>query len=735
MSDALTHRFHHVFTLWIRRFGIALRFSDLVFAPLMDIVRRPAIAHVFFVSGLLKLSNWDSALYLAEHEYPVSWMNPVLAAYLGVTIEIAGSVLLSLGLLTRFAAFSLLALTVVIQYAYRAVNVQVFWIIMLGYWCVMGAGLKSVDYLLRGLKDSALPLARSISALFAWLTRELGGYYLLFMRLWIAGVLYVAGHTALESVGLSGWLGVLAYQPQHSMLRLGMAEGLSPVPLICGAGALCIALGLATRIWAMTSLLALSVLTHSLQATEAQQDELLYWLLLLTIIFFSGPGAFSIDNVLRRALSRRFPQFNGQFPAVTEAMPHVVIVGAGFGGVAAARTLRTTACRITLIDRRNHHLFQPLLYQVATAGLSPSDIATPIRSLFRDQMNIRIMMGEVGGIDRIGRQVLLSDGNAVGYDYLILATGARHSYFGKDAWAAHAPGMKRVEDAIAVRAMLLRAFEAAENSDDAALRETLLSFVIVGGGPTGVELAGALAELARQGMEDEFRRIDPSKAKIYLIEAGPRVLGVMPEAVSRYAGRALASLGVTVMTGARVAAIDETGVTVNDQRIVSRNIIWAAGVEASPAAKWLGAEADRAGRLKVNVDLTVPGDDRIYAVGDTVLAEVWDGKPMPGLAPAAKQSGNFAAKHIRARIEDNDPPARFLYRHYGSLATIGRKSAVADFGRIRLTGALAWWFWGAVHIAFLANLQSRMAVMIEWFWAYLTFRRSTRLITESERPR
>ena len=733
MSNALTHRFTHVVTLWIRRLGFALRLSDLVFAPLMDIVRRPAVAHVFFISGLLKLSNWSAALYLAEHEYPVSWMNPVLAAYVGVTVEIVGSVLLSLGLMTRFASFSLLVLTIVIQYAYRAVNEQVFWIIMLGYWCVAGGGLKSVDFLLRGLKDSALPFARPIGRFFAWLTREVSGYYLLFMRLWIAAVLFVAGHTEMDSMGLSGWLRVLEYEPRQSILR--MAEGQSLIPLICGVGAVCIALGLATRIWAMTSLLVLSAIAHGAAAAEAQRDELLYWIVLLTVIFFSGPGALSLDNLLRRALSRRFPQFSGQFPAITETMPHVVIVGAGFGGVAAARMLRTTACQITLIDKRNHHLFQPLLYQVATAGLSPSDIATPIRSLFRDQMNIRIRMGEVAGIDRAGRQVLLGDGHAVGFDYLILATGARHSYFGKDEWAVHAPGMKRVEDAIAVRAMLLKAFEAAENSDDPTARETLLSFVIVGGGPTGVELAGALAELARQGMEDEFRRIDPSKARIYLIEAGPRLLGVMPEGVSGYAERALASLGVTVMTGARVVAIDETGVMLDDRRIESRNIIWAAGVEASPAAKWLGAEADRAGRLKVNADLTVPGDDRIYAVGDTACAEVWNGKPMPGLAPAAKQSGSFAARHIRARIEGSQPPARFAYRHYGSLATIGRQSAVADFGRFRLTGALAWWFWGAVHIAFLANLQSRLAVMIEWFWAYLTFRRSTRLITETEKPR
>lgn len=729
MSNARKHRLQHITTTWVRRLGALLHISDEIVAPLFDIVRRPVIAHAFFLSALVKISDWDNALYLSAHEYPVSWMNPVLAAYLGVTIEILGSVLLSLGFMTRFAALGLLVLTVISQYAYQAVNVQVFWIIMLGYWVVMGGGLKSIDFLLRGLKDSALPLAAKISALFNWLRNIVGPFYFVFIRLWIAGVLYVAGHTAMESMNLAEWLKFLEYQPQLSVLR--MAENSFWIHLVCGVGAFSLALGFVTRIWALLSLIALGFATHHIQATAAQSAEFLYWVMLLSILFFSGPGRLSLDHLLRNWLGRLFPQFSGEFPSTHESMPHVVIVGAGFGGIAAAKALRATACRVTLVDKHNYHLFQPLLYQVATAGLSPSDIATPIRGLFRDQDNIRVMLGEVTGIDKTRRQVLLKNGESLAYDYLVLATGARHSYFGKDEWAAFAPGMKRVEDAIAVRAKLLKAFETAENCNDPVMQQQLMSFVIVGGGPTGVELAGALAELAHTGMEQEFRRIDPSQAKIYLVEAGPRLLAVMPEDISVYTKTALEQLGVTVMTSGRVESIDAEGVIVNGQRIASLNVIWAAGVQASPAAQWLGVEADRAGRVKVNKDLTVPNTEYIYAIGDTVFAEVWDGKPMPGLAPAAKQSGQFVARHIRDRIEGASPEQEFHYQHYGSLATIGRKAAVADFGKFKMKGAIAWWFWGVVHIMFLSNVQSRIAVSIEWFWAYVTFKRSTRLITET----
>ena len=728
MQNAAHHRRSLIITDSLRRIGGWLRISDLILAPSMDFIRRLTLAQVFFVSGFLKLSDWDNALYLSAHEYPVSWINPVTAATIGVAIEVLCPILLALGLMTRLAALPLLILTAIAQTVYQPVNAQVFWIVILGYWVVMGANKDSLDHLLRGLKDSALPLAKIVSRSFKFLTQHIAPFYLLFMRVWIATILYVAGHTAMESVGFSEHLQFLNYQPQLSVLR--MMDGDFWVMFMCGIGAACIAFGFATRLMTLMSLLVLAMATHRINASAAQETEFVYWFMLLTILSFSGPGKYSLDNIIRHNLGKWFPQLDGNLNSDLVTLPHVVIVGAGFGGVAAAKTLRTTACRVTLIDKHNYHLFQPLLYQVATAGLSPSDIATPIRALFRDQSNIRIMLGEVVGVDKTNRKVLMKNG-VIDYDYLVLATGARHSYFGKDEWAAFAPGMKRVEDAIAVRAKLLKAFEAAENCDDPIMQQQLLTFVIVGGGPTGVELAGALAELAHKGMEGEFSRIDPSKAKIYLVEAGPRLLAVMPEEISAYTKTALEKLGVAVMTGGKVENIDAEGVMVNGQRIHSLNVIWAAGVQSSPAAQWLGAEADRAGRVKVNKDLSVPNCERIYAIGDTVLAEVWNGKPMPGLAPAAKQSGMFVAKHIRAQIEGAEPQKEFRYQHYGSLATIGRQAAVADFGTFRMKGVLAWWFWGVVHVLFLANLQNRISVMIEWFWAYVTFKRSTRLITET----
>jgi NADH dehydrogenase/putative oxidoreductase len=728
MSSARRHRFQHIATLWVRRLGAVLNSSDEIFSPLLDLIRRPAIAHAFLMSAAVKMADWDNALYLAQHEYPVSWMSPMLAAYLGVTIEIVGAVLLTFGLLTRFAALSLLILTLVAQYSYQAVNAQVFWIIMLGYWVIMGGGLKSIDFLLRGLKDSALPMAASLGRLFRWLKFSVGPFYFVFIRLWVAGILYVAGNSAMDAMDVVGWLNILKYQPHLSVLR--EYESSLLLTLVCGVGAFCLLIGFATRIWAGLALVLLGTATHA-HGGDAQVAEFFYWMMLVSILLFVGPNKISIDYLIRSRIGRIFPQFSGQFPMLDETMPRVVIVGGGFGGIAAARTLRTTACRVTLIDKHNYHLFQPLLYQVATASLSPSDIATPIRSLFRDQDNIRVLMGEVSGVDAARKEVQVAGSKPLPYDYLVLATGARHSYFGKDEWAVFAPGMKRIEDALAVRAKILKAFELAENTDDLTLREALLTFVIVGGGPTGVELAGAIAELAHQGMDQEFRNIDPSKSRIILIEAGPRLLAVMPEGVAGYTKSALEKLGVTVKTGGRVEMIDGDGVLVNGERITSRNVIWAAGVQASPAAKWLGVEADRAGRIKVNSDLTVVGHEAVYAIGDTAWAEVWNGKPMPGLAPAAKQSGQFVARHIRAHIEGCPPAPAFTYKHYGSLATIGRKSAVADFGRFRVKGAIAWWFWGFVHIAFLANMQSRIAVLVEWFWAYLTFKRSTRLITES----
>jgi NADH dehydrogenase/putative oxidoreductase len=318
------------------------------------------------------------------------------------------------------------------------------------------------------------------------------------------------------------------------------------------------------------------------------------------------------------------------------------------------------------------------------------------------------------------------------YDYLVLATGASHSYFGRDEWAPHAPGLKRVEDATGIRARVLLAFERAEAAIDEAERHRLLTFLVVGGGPTGVELAGAIAELARFGMEKEFRHFDPARARVILVQAGPRVLPTFPESLSRAAQASLEKLGVEVLTGSRVEHIDEDGVTVSGRRIEARTVLWAAGVVASPAARWLGAPADSAGRVKVEADLTVPGLPQVFVVGDTAASAAWNGNPVPGLAPAAKQGGRYVARVIRARATGQRPPGPFVYRHLGSLATIGRKSAVADFGRLRLSGGIAWWLWGLIHMYFLVGVRNRVSVMLDWFWAYLTYRPSTRLITGAE---
>jgi NADH dehydrogenase/putative oxidoreductase len=452
------------------------------------------------------------------------------------------------------------------------------------------------------------------------------------------------------------------------------------------------------------------------------------WLFLYGLFAVYGAGPLSLDALIGRVLARHFPQLEGKPAFSIEGLPRVVIVGAGFGGLACARALSRSKVQVTLIDRHNYHLFQPLLYQVATAGLSPGDIATPVRGLFREQFNARVLLGTVTGVDTRERKVRGGD-LEVPYDYLVLATGASHSYFGRDEWAPHAPGLKRIEDATEIRRRMLTAFERAEAIEDNAERRALLTFLIVGGGPTGVELAGAIAELARFGMEKDFRRFDPAGARVVVVQAAPRILPTFPERLSARAQRSLEKLGVEVLTNSRVESIDESGVTVSGKRIAARTVLWAAGVVASPAAKWLGVEADSAGRIKVGPDLSVPGVPGVFAIGDTALCAAWNGQPVPGLAPAAKQGGLYVARVIRKHIGETNAPPAFRYRHLGSLATIGRKAAVADFGLIRLSGALAWWLWGLVHVGFLVGVRNRVSVMFDWFWAYLTFRSGTRLIT------
>jgi NADH:ubiquinone reductase (H+-translocating) len=417
--------------------------------------------------------------------------------------------------------------------------------------------------------------------------------------------------------------------------------------------------------------------------------------------------------------------------------PHVVVVGAGFGGLTAARGLARAPVEVTLIDRRNHHLFQPLLYQVATAGLSPADIAWPIRRLVRGQPNVRVRLGEVTGVDRAGKRVRM-DGRAIPYDALVIATGASHAYFGHDAWAPHAPGLKSIEDATEIRRRILLAFERAEMEADAAARRRLLTFVVVGGGPTGVEMAGTLAELARKALAADFRTIDPRQARVVLVEAGPRVLPGFSEGLSGYARRALEGLGVEVMTGRPITSCNAGGVMIGEERLAAATVIWAAGVPASPVARWLGVAPDRAGRVAVGPDLALPGDRDVFVIGDAALAKDADGRPLPGIAPVAKQQGAYVAKVIAARVAGRPAPPPFRYRDRGLLATIGRRAAVIEYKRLRLKGRLAWWLWGIAHIYFLISLRNRLIVATQWLWSYVTFDRGARLITgpmPSEQPR
>ena len=416
----------------------------------------------------------------------------------------------------------------------------------------------------------------------------------------------------------------------------------------------------------------------------------------------------------------------------TTIKPRVVIVGAGFGGLRAARGLRNAPVDVTVIDRNNHHLFQPLLYQVATAGLSPADICAPIRGILKRQANTSVILGEVTGVDLQEQRVLMHD-KAVPYDYLILATGARHSYFGHDDWEPFAPGLKSITDATMLRRNILLAFEAAEVETDPDKRRALLTFVLVGAGPTGVEMAGAISELAHKALTSDFRHIDPASARIILVEAGPRILATFPERLASRAQKELNHLGVEVRTGAAVEGIDADGVVIADKHLAAQTVIWTAGVAASLAGQWLGTETDRAGRVKVLPDLTIPDHSNVFVIGDTAsLAQ--KGKPLPGLAQVAMQEGTYAASVITQRIKDahtgtSHTAVPFHYLDKGNLATVGRSFGIVDIKRIQFTGFIAWVMWLAVHIFFLIGYRNRFLVMFQWAWAYFTFQRGARLIT------
>ncbi|HUY75682.1 MAG TPA: NAD(P)/FAD-dependent oxidoreductase [Ktedonobacterales bacterium] len=432
--------------------------------------------------------------------------------------------------------------------------------------------------------------------------------------------------------------------------------------------------------------------------------------------------------------------FSATNPALPPRRPHVVIIGGGFAGLAAAHALGHADAQVTVIDRNNHHLFQPLLYQVATADLSPADISAPIRNILRKQKNTETLMAEVTGVDTT-RQIVHSRDRAdaaareLPYDYLVVATGAREGYFGHDEWAPYAPGLKTITDATAIRRKILLAFEAAEMEPDPAQARAWLTFVIVGGGPTGVEMAGAIADLAHNALKGDFRHISSRSARIVLVEAAPRIFGAFPERLGASATRELRRLGVEVMTGAAVEDVDAAGVMIGGARLAARTVIWAAGVQASPAGRWLGAESDRAGRVIVHPDLSVPGLPNVFVIGDTASAQDRrdaNGRPLPGVAPVAMQEGRYVGELIARRIRGastTQVERPFLYHDKGNLATVGRTFAIGSFGRFVLSGFPAWLIWSGVHILYLVGFRNRYLVMTQWAWAYLTVQRGARLIT------
>jgi len=650
-------------------------------APIVDLLVRLSLAKAFFAPGMLPDGDIG--------DFHATW--PIIAA------QVTGPVLLAAGLFVRPLSLLMLVLTLSTQSLGAPQDEHLFWAALFGWYALQGAGPLSLDHVLdKGLTHSPLPLAGPAMAALRWVSREVGPFYLLAIRLWLA-------------TALTGPV------TMHAMLPT-MEVGMVPRPLAI-VGAALLALGLLTPVVAAGLLAGAS----GMAMAGADQGMTIYGALLLALLGVFGAGHYSLDRLIIDWAHRALP--------VDESAPHVVIVGAGFGGMACAAGLRHERARVTLIDRHNYHLFQPLLYQVATAALSPADIATPIRGVFRDNPRLRVLCGTVTAVDVAARRLIV-DGRAVGYDAVVLATGATHGYFGREEWAAYAPGLKSVQDATSIRSRILDAFEQAEATDDPAARSSLLTFLIVGAGPTGVEMAGAIAELARNGIAKDFRNFDPASARILLVQAGSRVLPQFNERLSAFARTSLEALGVEVRVDSRVEDIDPEGVVVNGERIRAGTVLWAAGVVASPAAAWLGIEPDRAGRIMVGPDLSVPGLPDVFAIGDTALALAWDGQPAPGLAPAAKQGGAYVAAVLRARLRSRKPPPPFRYRHQGSLATIGRKSAVADFGRLKLTGAPAWWLWGAVHVMFLLGVRNRISVILGWVWSYFTFDVGVRLITD-----
>jgi putative oxidoreductase len=681
--------------------------------PVFELLLRIWLAQAFLMSGVLGMMHMGSSDVIAPHGPLMQLMAPLLHSQSGLSFELACAVLLAVGLCTQLTSLALLlaALTRAVTHTSDA---DLLICALVAGFVARGAGPFSLDHALSGLAHSALTPARLVARATDWMRGAILPPYQLLLRAWLAAALFVA-YLAANAVP-----SVLAGLSQRDVVPFASA----PPILMAAVAAVLLVSGTATRYVALLLLLRIAIAGVAGQHSGAE----FYWMLALGLIVLRGPGPWSVDAIIERRLRRAYPELEGKPAFSLQGLPRVVIVGAGFGGLTCAVALRHTPVDVTLIDRANHHLFQPLLYQVATASLSSGDIAVPIRPLFREAFNIRVLYGTVTGVDPRAQLVELGE-NRIPYDYLVLASGATHGYFGKDEWQRLAPGLKRLEDATEIRRRLLTAFERAELAEDPVERAALLTFLIVGGGPTGVELAGAIAELARSGMQKDFRRFDPASTRIVLVQSAPRILPSFPEALSAIAQRSLQQLGVEVRTGRRVDAIDPAGVSMSGERIAARTVLWAAGVVASPAAHWLAAGADRAGRVIVAPDLSVPGANNVFAIGDTAASKGWGGRDVPGLAPAAKQGGAYVARAIGARVAGRSAPPPFEYHHRGNLATIGRKSAVLNFGDLRLWGAPAWWLWGMVHVGLLVGVRNRVATVVNWFWSYVTYRSAIRLIT------
>lgn len=692
------------------------------FWPFSDLAVRFFIALWFLRSGLVKAADWDTALVLATQEYPVTWMSPANAAMTGVAIELVGPILLIAGLFTRPAALAMAALTIVSQAVYIPTTTNLIVSAMLVWYVFHGASAFSLDRILSsGLKSSAVPLARPAIVAGEFSREHFAPIIMAILRVWMGVSLLTYADVIEPPIAVMTWLPVTIFAGFPDWLALVTAAF-----FFTGFGAVIVSYGL-------------FFLIAAFMIAGAHPNVTLFPFLYLAIYESKGAGTFSADRGILAWLEKNI-LFDRDYSEIPDRWPHVVVVGAGFGGLAAVERLKRLPVRITLIDKRNYHLFQPLLYQIATATLNPADIAAPIRSLFKGDGNVRVLKGEVTGIDaKAGRLTYRTKDNEQGaklsYDRLVLATGATHSYFGRDEWGAFAPGLKTIEDGVEVRASILNAFEEAEASSDKERIKRLLTFVIVGAGPTGVELAGAIAELAKVSVEREFRTIDPASARVILVQSGDRILPSFPESLSEQAAQSLEELGVEIRTGGRVTEIAERHVRIGDDIIIeTETALWAAGVAASPAAKWLNAKSDRAGRAQVTDHMRVVGQDgeafaNVFAIGDTAGSTAWDGKPVPGLAPAAKQAGAYVSRVIEAELLGKPCPGAFAYKHQGSLATIGRKSAVADFGRFKLSGTMAWWLWGLVHVGFLTGARNRVTVVVNWVWSFFAKHSGVRLIT------